>query len=164
MMKKITLTLVAIFATCIFAGSALATGDIICMGNSCNPTPGTNPHHPPVTWNNPDMSYKTNQSFHGDFNGGSNTYGYGNGPKSGQSYAMGEQSFNHSADINMTNFRSGTACGGNCDDNKAELGFSGNQSFHTGAMQESNGGRYSGAFAGSSAHGNFGANGSLNFD
>ncbi len=159
-MKKaiISITFVGLFA--LFAGSAFATNDVICMG-TCDPTPGGHHHH---NWNKPDMSYKLNSNFNGDLHGGTNTYGSGNGIKEGKSYAVGEQSYEQSGSVNMTDFRSGVACGGNCADNKAELSFNGTQTLNTGGMQESSGTHHSGAFVGSSGQGHFGASGKLNWD
>jgi len=159
-MKKTIISLAVVASVAFFASVASATGEVTCMG-ACNPTPGGHHHH---NWNKPDMSYKLNSNFNGDLNGGSLTHGTGDGPKTSQSYVLGEQEFKQTGKVDMTDFLAGTACNATCDQNNAQLGFEGSQTLKTGGMQESNGSDHSGAYVGSSVNGNFGANAKLNWD
>lgn len=161
-MKKVIISLATIASFGLFINSASATDkDPVCMGSACAPTSGGN-HKP--KWNNPGMAYQVDSHFGGDLNGESTAHGRGNGPKHSSSYALGEQNFATKADVEMTEYRSGTACNGSCDQNKAVLAFKGEQFFNTGAMQSSEGTSSSGARVDSHAHGHFDGRAKHNWD
>ena len=164
MKKAIFVAFLALVSMVLFTGFASATGNggVTCMG-ACEPTPH-HPHHPPVQWNRPDIQYGLHTNFEGHLNGGSTTFGSGNGVNKSSTYSLGEQSFKTTADVNMTEFLAGSACNGTCADNKATLGFQGTQTMNTGGMQNSSGTNGSSAYTISDAAGGFKANGSLSFD
>ncbi len=157
-MKKTILSLsLAAIVSFSFVGLASAN-EVACMGSACNSPTGQ------YQWNQPDMRYNVDLSFGGQFNGGTDVSGYGTGPKTGQSYSVGEQSFEQKANVVMTDFLNGAACGGTCDQNKAQIGFHGVQTLETGGMQLANGTDHTGTVIRSGAGGHLGAAGSFNWD